>query len=609
VPRVVSEEGGVSVRVLVAVAAAFSLGLAGAGQAVADVPASGKTGEGPPAGVRAEPRAPQQAAAADPECPGDLACTVTPAAYEQNSASATDYGNYDLANRPDDGLAIRYIVVHDTEETYDDTLATFTNPKSYVSAHYVVRSSDGHVTQMVPTADVAWHAGNWWVNTHAVGIELEGFATRPQYFTDEMYASLAKLLRHLSAKYQIPLDREHVIGHDEVPGQTSANQPGMHWDPGPYFDWARLMREAGASDAAADATGAIVKIAPDFATNRPPVTCPDDGSSCTTLDPQPSNFVYLHTAPADDAPLISDPGLPNSGTTRANDWGDKAVTGQTFAVAGRQGDWTAIWYGGQKAWLHSSAVVPGSGALVTPKAGAASIPVYGRAYPGNQQVGTLGYTIAAGQAYVAGAPVGADLYWAKTFDEPSSYAVFADDSTYLPISFNHRKAFLKTSDVQPVVTSPPAAPPASPPASPGMPQTPPPVSHGRCTIRGTKGDDKLTGTPRRDVICGLGGDDVLRGLGGNDVLDGGAGDDRLDGGAGDDRLTGGSGADRLRGGRGRDRFSGGTGMDTLYAHDGKRELVRGGSGADRAAIDCKLDKAQGLQSMACGSRAPSRVRR
>lgn len=30
---------------------------------------------------------------------------------------------------------------------------------------YVTRSSDGLVTQIVPTADVAWHAGNWYVNT------------------------------------------------------------------------------------------------------------------------------------------------------------------------------------------------------------------------------------------------------------------------------------------------------------------------------------------------------------------------------------------------------------------------------------------------------------
>ena len=112
-----------------------------------------------------------------PECPRRLACRYIPAAYVQDDPNNPgDYGNYDLADRPRDGLGIRYIVIHDTEETFADTLATFQDPHSYVSAHYVVRSSDGFVAQMVPTRDVAWHAGNWYVNTHSVGIENEGFA-------------------------------------------------------------------------------------------------------------------------------------------------------------------------------------------------------------------------------------------------------------------------------------------------------------------------------------------------------------------------------------------------------------------------------------------------
>ena len=90
------------------------------------------------------------------ECPPGLRCQFLPAAYAQNSASPFDYGNYDLADRPADGLAIRYVVVHDTEEAYQPTLAEFQDSHAYVSAHYVIRSSDGLVTQMVPTKDVAW---------------------------------------------------------------------------------------------------------------------------------------------------------------------------------------------------------------------------------------------------------------------------------------------------------------------------------------------------------------------------------------------------------------------------------------------------------------------
>src|SRR6478735_7956760 len=47
------------------------------------------------------------------ECPPGLHCQFLPAAYAQNSADPSDYGNYDLADRPADGLAVRYVVVHD----------------------------------------------------------------------------------------------------------------------------------------------------------------------------------------------------------------------------------------------------------------------------------------------------------------------------------------------------------------------------------------------------------------------------------------------------------------------------------------------------------------
>jgi N-acetyl-anhydromuramyl-L-alanine amidase AmpD len=389
------------------------------------------------------------------ECPNGLACQFIPAAYQQNSADPGDYGNYDLANRPADGLAVRFVVIHDTEVSFDGTLAIFQNPLAYVSAHYTLRSSDGFVAQMVETKNVAWQAGNWWVNTHSVGIENEGFAVDPSFYTNQLYGSLARLTRYTAERYGIPLDREHIIGHDQVPGPTAAFQPGMHWDPGPYFDWSKFMALVGApiNSSDADRTGRVVTIDPNFATNQPVVTyC--DTNPCRTLPPQPTNFVYLHTAPSDDAPLVNDPGLPGSGTTRANDWGDKAVTGQTFAVADRQGDWIAIWYGGQKAWFEdsedASTAIPGHGTLVTPKSGLASIRVYGRAYPSSISTATLGYTIPAGQTYVARDIVDADYYDATTFNAPSTYTVFKSNEKFYEISFNHRLAFVKAADVRTV---------------------------------------------------------------------------------------------------------------------------------------------------------------
>jgi N-acetyl-anhydromuramyl-L-alanine amidase AmpD len=441
-----------------AIAAFLAALVLAAAASAASPPASGKVDAAAPSTAGSQHL--RNASQTGAECPNGLACRVVPAAYQQNSADPGDYGNYDLATRPDDGLAVRYVVIHDTEVEYDPTIALFQNPLAYVSAHYVIRSSDGQVTQMVPTRNVAWHAGNWWVNTHAVGIENEGFATQGNlWYTNQMYRSTARLTRYLADRYDIPLDREHIIGHDQVPGPTTVFQPGMHWDPGPYFDWAHFMALVGApiTPSGGDRSGRVVTIDPNYATNRPVVTYCESGS-CSTLPSQPTNFVYLHTAPSASSPLVSDPLLSGTnlepdgvGTTQANDWGDKAVTGQSFAVAGRSGDWVAIWYGGKKAWLQDRAgknTVPGSGTLVTPRAGLSSIPVYGRAYPEDISTATLGYTIPAGQVYVAKDLVGADYYDATTFDALDTYRVFTGSTRFYEISFNHRIAFVRASDVE-----------------------------------------------------------------------------------------------------------------------------------------------------------------
>ncbi len=105
-------------------------------------------------------------------------------------------------------------------------------------------------------------------------------------------------------------------------------------------------------------TPPVLMIAPRFATNVQALqNCIAD--SCTDLPPQGSNIVYLHTEPRIDAPLIGDVVLHpdgSPGTTQIADWSAKAVTGQSFVVAGRSGQWTAIWFGGRLAWLTVRAV-------------------------------------------------------------------------------------------------------------------------------------------------------------------------------------------------------------------------------------------------------------
>jgi N-acetyl-anhydromuramyl-L-alanine amidase AmpD len=88
---------------------------------------------------------------------------------------------------------------------------------------------------MVREADVAYHAGNREWNERSIGIEHEGYVDDPdRWFTDTAYRASAQLAADISTRYDIPIDREHIVGHHEVPGAT-------HTDPGPYWDWDRYL--------------------------------------------------------------------------------------------------------------------------------------------------------------------------------------------------------------------------------------------------------------------------------------------------------------------------------------------------------------------------------
>jgi hypothetical protein len=390
------------------------------------------------------------------ECPSGLGCEWIPAPYEQFDDT---YGNHDLANRPQ-SQKINYIVIHDTEETYDNTIRLVQDP-TYVSWNYTLRSSDGHVAQHVKAKDVAWHAGNWYVNAKAIGLEHEGFGADPTWFTEAMYRTSAKLVRYLAAKNGIPLDRAHILGHDNVPGTVPSTVAGMHWDPGPYFDWAHYFDLLGAPfHGIGSPAGGEVLIKPDYRTNQPAFTgCETVGEPCA---PHGSGTLVLHTEPRDDAPQLVDLGLhPDGtpGTMHISDHSSRIETGQRYAIADRQGDWTAIWYLGQKGWFHNPRNHPTAlwsvGLVATPKNGKASIPVYGRAYPEAeaypaqipvQVVTPLQYSLPAGQKYTVGLTTGSEYYWATTFDA-SNHTVVRGKTRYVQIQFGHRVMYVNAADV------------------------------------------------------------------------------------------------------------------------------------------------------------------
>ena len=106
-----------------------------------------------------------------------------------------------------------------------------------VSAHGLIERG-GQIVQFVCFDDRAWHAGrsSWRgenaCNDFSVGIELEGCDDEP--YTEAQYRSLADLVSALRARYPA-IEREAITGHSDI-------APGRKTDPGPAFDWSRLMR-------------------------------------------------------------------------------------------------------------------------------------------------------------------------------------------------------------------------------------------------------------------------------------------------------------------------------------------------------------------------------
>ncbi|WP_431042065.1 N-acetylmuramoyl-L-alanine amidase [Streptomyces sp. P1-3] len=141
--------------------------------------------------------------------------------------------NYTASSRPA-AYPIDFIVIHVTQEAFQDAMRIFQDPARKVSAHYMLASADGYIGQFVREKDIAWHAGNWTYNTRSIGIEHEGWVDKPEYFTDVMYRQSARLTAAICTRHGIPRTRSRIIGHNEVPGST-------HTDPGRHWDWNRYM--------------------------------------------------------------------------------------------------------------------------------------------------------------------------------------------------------------------------------------------------------------------------------------------------------------------------------------------------------------------------------
>ncbi len=343
---------------------------------------------------------------------------------------------YDTASRPTD-LPVLGITIHDTEETLDNTIATFWNESNGVSVHYVV-DTDGSVYQCLHENDVAFQNGNFWYNQRTIGIEHVGVdATGYHWYNAAEYLGSAQLVAYLLTKYNIPLDHEHVMSHGTTPAPTLGTSPN-HVDPGPYWLWdyyLGLINQQGVPFATGPAPSGVIRLNP--ASGQQP-----DGSNGTETTSN-FNFFYLYTQPSTASAMLPSKGSPGDITDESNNVETMisyVVLAQQPDAAGTGDTMYEVWYGatlsssswtatGTLAWI---AAPPGSaeqgyGTVVTLTGkGSKSANVYGE--PG----GTSGNIIGA-------TPKGSQYL--------SPWSVSVSGQTWYAINFNHRQEWVPATEV------------------------------------------------------------------------------------------------------------------------------------------------------------------
>ena len=123
-----------------------------------------------------------------------------------------------------------FVIIHHTaQNSCEETLKTFTIPRTAVSAHYVI-CKDGTIHQMLNDYMRAQHAGisKWGnlidINSSSIGIELDNNGYEP--FDSLQINSLLVLLNRLKQKYTIPT--ANFIGHGDI-APTRKNDPNYRF--------------------------------------------------------------------------------------------------------------------------------------------------------------------------------------------------------------------------------------------------------------------------------------------------------------------------------------------------------------------------------------------
>jgi len=132
------------------------------------------------------------------------------------------------------GIVKNAIVIHRTAGRGIGSLEWILAPQSKVSYHYLIMES-GKIYEIVEPKNCAWHAGiiknptaeiidpKLNPNRHTFGIAFAGYETEP--LTKEQVLNGCQLIANIARKYQIKIDKKHIIGHNEI--RSDKTCPGI----------------------------------------------------------------------------------------------------------------------------------------------------------------------------------------------------------------------------------------------------------------------------------------------------------------------------------------------------------------------------------------------
>lgn len=119
--------------------------------------------------------------------------------------------------------------------TYAGAISWFQNCDAEVSAHFVIRSSDGEISQVVDVVNTAWHCGASgypFNNSRSIGVEHEATLANPdQWNSMPMLEASATMASYFCDEYEIPkiLSLPGIRAHDQMPGTNTMCPGNLPW--------------------------------------------------------------------------------------------------------------------------------------------------------------------------------------------------------------------------------------------------------------------------------------------------------------------------------------------------------------------------------------------